>query len=139
MNGTQCCWIFPHAFILILYSVHYSLMAFQNNFHLGFIIHITESILKQMSNTYIYILLYKHYGMCMILNVEPIIYCMLQIRLGDLSHLARALLGNKSITLPSGTWSCEASRRLAVLCLTTIALLIVRLQIMGSQLPVFTR
>lgn len=59
--------------------------------------------------------------------------------MGDLQQLARVILGGKSISLPSGSWPHEASRRLAVLCLTTIALLFVRLQIMGSQLPVFTR
>ena len=36
-------------------------------------------------------------------------------------------------------WSGEATKRLAVLALTTTCLLLVRLQIMGSQLPVFTR
>lgn len=59
--------------------------------------------------------------------------------MGDLQQLAKVILGGKSISLPSGSWPHEASRRLAVLCLTTIALLFVRLQIMGSQLPVFTR
>lgn len=36
-------------------------------------------------------------------------------------------------------WSHEASWRLMLLCFTTIGLLLFRLYIMGSQLPVFTR
>lgn len=36
-------------------------------------------------------------------------------------------------------WSSEGTKRLCVLAVTTICLLLVRLQIMGSQLPVFTR
>lgn len=37
------------------------------------------------------------------------------------------------------SWSGEATKRLTVLAATTICLLLARLQIMGSQLPVFTR
>ncbi|KFB49857.1 hypothetical protein ZHAS_00017881 [Anopheles sinensis] len=61
------------------------------------------------------------------------------IRLGDIYHLARSMMSGKSFALPAGWWPHEASRRLAVLCVTTVALLFARLQIMGSQLPVFTR
>lgn len=64
----------------------------------------------------------------------------LQIRLSDFVHLARSIVGGKSLTTPHGTWwPMEATRRLAVLFVTTLALLFARLQIMGSQLPVFTR
>ncbi|KAL1404068.1 hypothetical protein pipiens_019080, partial [Culex pipiens pipiens] len=61
------------------------------------------------------------------------------IRLSDIYHLARSVMSGKSLALPSGWWPHEATRRLAVLCVSTVALLFVRLQIMGSQLPVFTR
>jgi hypothetical protein len=62
-----------------------------------------------------------------------------QIRVGDFLQLARSVISGKTLTLPIGWWPHEASRRLAVLCVATLALLFVRLQIMGSQLPVFTR
>uniref|UniRef100_A0A182MBI3 Uncharacterized protein n=1 Tax=Anopheles culicifacies TaxID=139723 RepID=A0A182MBI3_9DIPT len=61
------------------------------------------------------------------------------IRLGDIYHLARSMMSGKTFALPTGWWPHEASRRLAILCVTTVALLFARLQIMGSQLPVFTR
>lgn len=64
---------------------------------------------------------------------------LVQIRLGDIYHLARSMMSGKTFALPTGWWPHEASRRLAVLCVTTVALLFARLQIMGSQLPVFTR
>uniref|UniRef100_A0A336KWY0 dolichyl-phosphate-mannose--protein mannosyltransferase n=1 Tax=Culicoides sonorensis TaxID=179676 RepID=A0A336KWY0_CULSO len=45
------------------------------------------------------------------------------------------------MTTPHGIvwWPHEATKRLVVLVVTTLALLFARLQIMGSQLPVFTR
>lgn len=61
-----------------------------------------------------------------------------QIRLRDIQQVARTILGGKSsASLPM--WPSEATKRLFVLCLSTVGLLFVRLQIMGSQLPVFTR
>jgi protein O-mannosyl-transferase len=48
----------------------------------------------------------------------------------------RATLGGKNAPLP---WSSEANKRLAVLVGSTIALLVLRVQIMGARLPVFTR
>ncbi|XP_059617284.1 protein O-mannosyl-transferase Tmtc3 [Phlebotomus argentipes] len=74
-------------------------------------------------------------GVCAIYEI----FVAQKIRLSDLQQLCRAILGGKSVSLPSGSWPNEASKRLAVLCLSTIGLLFVRLQIMGSQLPVFTR
>ncbi|XP_055681883.1 protein O-mannosyl-transferase Tmtc3-like [Lutzomyia longipalpis] len=73
-------------------------------------------------------------GVCAIYEI----FVAQKIRLSDLQQLCRAILGGKSVSLPSGSWPNEASKRLAVLCLSTIGLLFVRLQIMGSQLPVFT-
>lgn len=64
------------------------------------------------------------------------------MRLSDFLHLARSVISGKSLmTTPHGIvwWPHEATKRLVVLVLTTLALLFARLQIMGSQLPVFTR
>ncbi|XP_052873324.1 protein O-mannosyl-transferase Tmtc3 [Anopheles cruzii] len=76
-------------------------------------------------------------GVCAIYEI----FVAQKIRLGDIYHLARSMAsgGGKSLALPTGWWPHEASRRLVVLCVTTVALLFARLQIMGSQLPVFTR
>ncbi|XP_058831025.1 protein O-mannosyl-transferase Tmtc3-like [Topomyia yanbarensis] len=74
-------------------------------------------------------------GVCAIYEI----FVAQKIRLGDIYHLARSVMSGKSLTLPSGWWPHEATRRLAVLCVATVALLFARLQIMGSQLPVFTR
>lgn len=61
---------------------------------------------------------------------------MSQVRIFDLIHTVRATLGGKNAPLP---WSSEANKRLAVLVGSTIALLVLRVQIMGARLPVFTR
>lgn len=63
------------------------------------------------------------------------------MRLSDFLHLARSVVSGKSLmtTTPHGWWPHEATKRLLVLVVTTLALLFARLQIMGSQLPVFTR
>lgn len=74
-------------------------------------------------------------GICAIYEI----FVAQKIRLSDIYHLARSVLSGKSLALPSGWWPHEATRRLAVLCVATVALLFARLQIMGSQLPVFTR
>lgn len=60
-----------------------------------------------------------------------------QLRLPDLYYIIRSIIsGKNSVHL---TWPSEATKRLCVLAVTTIVLLLARLQIMGSQLPVFTR
>lgn len=60
-----------------------------------------------------------------------------QVRLPEIKYIFKSLISTKSTHhLP---WSSEATKRLCVLAVTTICLLLVRLQIMGSQLPVFTR
>ncbi|XP_055629787.1 protein O-mannosyl-transferase Tmtc3-like [Toxorhynchites rutilus septentrionalis] len=72
-------------------------------------------------------------GVCAIYEI----FVAQKLRLGDIYHLARSAMTGK--TLPSGWWPHEATRRLVVLFVATVALLFARLQIMGSQLPVFTR
>ncbi|XP_017781119.1 PREDICTED: transmembrane and TPR repeat-containing protein CG4050-like [Nicrophorus vespilloides] len=57
-----------------------------------------------------------------------------KIRLSDLKYMIKS--AKSSYHLP---WSSEATKRLSALGLTTVCLLLARLQIMGSQLPVFTR
>ncbi|KAI4462443.1 tetratricopeptide repeat [Holotrichia oblita] len=65
------------------------------------------------------------------LNVEQ------NMRLPEIKDLIKSAITVKSThQLP---WSSEATKRLSVLAVTTICLLLARLQIMGSQLPVFTR
>lgn len=60
-----------------------------------------------------------------------------QVRLTEIKFILKSLLSSKpSYQLP---WSSTATKRLSVLGLTTVLLLLARLQIMGSQLPVFTR
>lgn len=59
------------------------------------------------------------------------------MRLPEIKDLIKSAITVKSThQLP---WSSEATKRLSVLAITTICLLLARLQIMGSQLPVFTR
>lgn len=62
---------------------------------------------------------------------------MFQLRLPDIGCVFRSLINGKNYT--HSAWPVEASRRLLVLAITTVVLLLARLQIMGSQLPVFTR
>jgi tetratricopeptide (TPR) repeat protein len=60
-----------------------------------------------------------------------------KVRLPEIKHVVKAAITAKSsYHLP---WSSEATKRLLVLSATTLCLLLARLQIMGSQLPVFTR
>jgi hypothetical protein len=66
-------------------------------------------------------------------------FFLLQMHLSDLKHFLRAILSGKTSKISTSGWSHEATHRLIVLCLATLGLLFIRLQIMGSQLPVFTR
>lgn len=69
----------------------------------------------------------------------PITCCLLffQVRLPEIKHLVKStIMAKSSYNLH---WSSEATKRLLVLFATTLCLLLARLQIMGSQLPVFTR
>ncbi|CAH0560711.1 unnamed protein product [Brassicogethes aeneus] len=60
-----------------------------------------------------------------------------KIRLPEIKHVLKSAISVKSsYQLP---WSNKATKRLLVLLATTMSLLLARLQIMGSQLPVFTR
>ncbi|CAG9819958.1 unnamed protein product [Phaedon cochleariae] len=58
-----------------------------------------------------------------------------KIRFPELKLLLRTAIISKS----PYPWSRKATKRLAALASTTLCLLLARLQIMGSQLPVFTR
>ncbi|XP_022904598.2 protein O-mannosyl-transferase Tmtc3-like [Onthophagus taurus] len=60
-----------------------------------------------------------------------------RMRLQEIKYLLKSAITTKST--PQLSLSQEATKRLAVLGVTTICLLLIRLQIMGSQLPVFTR
>ncbi|XP_018562802.1 transmembrane and TPR repeat-containing protein CG4050-like [Anoplophora glabripennis] len=60
-----------------------------------------------------------------------------KIRLPEMKYILKsAITAKSSYHIP---WSNKATKRLAVLAATTLCLLLARLQIMGSQLPVFTR
>ncbi|XP_074026010.1 protein O-mannosyl-transferase Tmtc3 isoform X2 [Leptinotarsa decemlineata] len=58
-----------------------------------------------------------------------------KVRLPELKYMLRTAIISKS----PYPWSGKATKRLALLASTTFCLLLARLQIMGSQLPVFTR
>ncbi|XP_057659425.1 protein O-mannosyl-transferase Tmtc3-like [Diorhabda carinulata] len=58
-----------------------------------------------------------------------------KVRLPELKYMLKTAIISKS----PYPWSGKATKRLAVLASTTLCLLLARLQIMGSQLPVFTR
>lgn len=60
-----------------------------------------------------------------------------KLRFSDLQCLLKTTLSGKSSLNVS--WSSDATKRLSVLAVTTVCLLMMRLQIMGSKLPVFTR
>ncbi|XP_049764898.1 protein O-mannosyl-transferase Tmtc3 [Schistocerca cancellata] len=60
-----------------------------------------------------------------------------KLRLNDLYNMLRSTVNGKATFHVS--WSSVATKRLTVLAVTTICLLMLRLQIMGSRLPVFTR
>lgn len=62
---------------------------------------------------------------------------MSQVRLQQIKHILKSAFSSKSsYQLP---WSNNATKRIIVLITSTVLLLLFRLQIMGSQLPVFTR
>lgn len=84
-----------------------------------------------MCNVYTYkIFKYDFYGTCLFFHL-------FQINLHELKQLLKSTVLSKSpYHIP---WSNRATKRLAILAVTTISLLLLRLQIMGSQLPVFTR
>lgn len=63
-----------------------------------------------------------------------------QVHINDIKQLIRTIVSGKTpASLGTSWWPQEATRRLIVLCVSTLALLFARLHIMGSQLPVFTR
>lgn len=72
-------------------------------------------------------------GVCAIYEI----FVAQKLRLIDLCGVVRSIVNGKSNVQLS--WPNEATKRLCVLAITTILLLLGRLQIMGSQLPVFTR
>lgn len=72
-------------------------------------------------------------GVCAVYEI----FVQQKVRLPEIKHMVKtAIIGKTAYHLP---WSNEATKRIFVLAVTTICLLLVRLQIMGSQLPVFTR
>lgn len=63
----------------------------------------------------------------------------MQVHVNDIKHLVQTIASGKTPSLATSWWPSEATRRLVVICLSTLGLLFARLHIMGSQLPVFTR
>lgn len=59
-----------------------------------------------------------------------------KLRIGDLMQLTRTVLSGKG---PLPSWAAEVVQRICVLAGAALALLLARVQIMGAQLPVFTR
>ncbi|XP_065201488.1 protein O-mannosyl-transferase Tmtc3 [Planococcus citri] len=59
-----------------------------------------------------------------------------KLRFKDVQHAVGWTLSGKS---GISAWPAEATKRLSVVILTTFTLLVIRLQIMGSKLPIFTR
>lgn len=65
------------------------------------------------------------------------IFVVQKVRLPEIKQTLRwAVTAKTSYNFP---WTSESTKRLFVLALTTLGLLLARLQVMGSQLPVFTR
>lgn len=60
-----------------------------------------------------------------------------KLRLSDVQYFIRWLFSSKASL--HHTWTSDATKRLCVLTATTVTLLLIRLQVMGSKLPVFTR
>ncbi|XP_075235033.1 protein O-mannosyl-transferase Tmtc3-like [Lycorma delicatula] len=60
-----------------------------------------------------------------------------KLRLNDMQYFIRWLFSSKASL--HHTWTSDATKRLCVLIATTITLLLIRLQVMGSKLPIFTR
>lgn len=63
----------------------------------------------------------------------------IQVHINDIKHLIQTIASGKAPSIATSWWPSEATRRLVVICLSTLGLLFARLHIMGSQLPVFTR
>lgn len=63
-------------------------------------------------------------------------YQCFQVRALDIFLAIKSAFGGNKIT---PTWSGEGTKRLAALTLVTFSLLVLRLHVMGSKLPVFTR
>ena len=77
---------------------------------------------------------------CTILNQPELsVFSCMQLHMNDIKHLIQSVASGKAPSLATNWWPVEASRRLIVLCLSTLALLFARLHIMGSTLPVFTK
>jgi hypothetical protein len=62
-----------------------------------------------------------------------------KLQASDIKHFFRSLVKGKALMSTINWWPHEATCRLITLCTTTVGLLLFRLYIMGSQLPVFTR
>ncbi|CRK86591.1 CLUMA_CG000216, isoform A [Clunio marinus] len=74
-------------------------------------------------------------GICAIYEI----FVVQKVHMNDLKHMLQNVTCGKAPSLTNNWWPNEATRRLVVLCLSTVGLLFARLHIMGSQLPVFTR
>ncbi len=73
-------------------------------------------------------------------DTNLLLFCIfLKIRLKDLVVFVELLWSEKGLTIFKKLAISRAAKRLAVLTATTLMLLYFRLQIMGSQLPVFTK
>lgn len=64
------------------------------------------------------------------------IFVVQKVKALDIFLAIKSAFGGNKINL---TWSSEGTKRLAALTLVTFSLLILRLHVMGSKLPVFTR
>ncbi|XP_043257371.1 protein O-mannosyl-transferase Tmtc3-like isoform X2 [Colletes gigas] len=64
------------------------------------------------------------------------IFVIQKVRAMDIFLTLKAVFGGKKISL---AWTSEGTKRLTALTLVTFSLLILRLHVMGSKLPVFTR
>ncbi|XP_018332006.1 transmembrane and TPR repeat-containing protein CG4050 [Agrilus planipennis] len=72
-------------------------------------------------------------GVCAVYEI----FALQKVQFSDIKHTLKvALTGKTPFHLP---WSSDATKRLLLLAFTTLCLLFVRLQVMGAQLPVFTR
>jgi hypothetical protein len=68
--------------------------------------------------------------------IPSICTCCLQLRLRDFFHVVQTALRGKGALPP---WLSTVTSRLSALILTLLVLVLGRLSINGSQLPVFTR
>lgn len=72
-------------------------------------------------------------------SISKITHFVQQIRLKDFANFVELLWSEKGISILKNLATSRSSKRLVVLTATTLLLLYFRLQIMGSQLPVFTK